>query len=145
LKLLDINIWLSLTLSGHTHHRSTREWIETVETPSSLYFCRSTQQGLLRLLTTKEVLSRYGLAPLSNVAAWKIYDQFMTDERIAFFNEPVGIQETWKELTLKKNNSPKVWMDAWLAALALRSGMQMVTTDKAFTQFSKLDVLILTS
>lgn len=33
-------------------------------------------------------------------------------------------------------------MDAWLAAFALRSGFQMITTDKAFTQFHGLDLLL---
>ncbi len=31
-------------------------------------------------------------------------------------------------------------MDAWLAAFAIGSGFQLVTIDKAFTQFTGLDV-----
>lgn len=143
MKLLDVNIWLALTFSGHTHHVAAREWVEGENRPASLYFCRATQQGLLRLLTTAEVLGNYGLPPFTNAAAWKIHEQLMADERIGFLNEPAGVEEIWKTFALKKSNSPKLWMDAWLAALAIRSGMQLVTTDKAFTQFPKLDVVVL--
>ena len=36
--------------------------------------------------------------------------------------------------------SPKLWMDAYLAAFALAGGCRMVTTDAAFKQFAGLDL-----
>jgi predicted nucleic acid-binding protein len=39
--------------------------------------------------------------------------------------------------------SPKLWMDAYLAAFALAGRYAMVTTDAAFRQFRGLDLLIL--
>jgi predicted nucleic acid-binding protein len=36
-------------------------------------------------------------------------------------------------------------MDAWLAAFALCSGFQMITTDKAFSQFKGLELLVVKS
>ena len=99
--------------------------------------------GLVRLLTTAEVLGRYGNPPLTNREAWEVYECFREDERITFANEPEGVEETWKVLAIRNTNSPKLWMDAYLAAFAIRSGFQMVTTDKAFSQFNGLDVLVL--
>jgi predicted nucleic acid-binding protein len=69
----------------------------------------------------------------------------MADERIAFANEPAGVEEAWKTLALRDTNSPKLWMDAWLAAFALCSGFQMITTDKAFSQFKGLELLVVKS
>ena len=141
MKLLDVNIWLALTLSKHTHHEAARDWLDGEGKNASLCFCRATQQGLLRLLTTAEVLGAYGNAPLTNREAWKVVERFLEDERITFEKEPEGVEKIWKTLTLRDVNSPKLWMDAWLAAFALCSGLQIVTTDKAFSQFKGLKVV----
>ena len=143
MKLLDVNIWLALTLSEHSHHHAAQAWLDAEEEKTSLYFCRATQQGLVRLLTTAEVLAGYGNPPLTNREAWEVYERFMEDERITFLHEPEGVEEIWRELAARDTNSPKLWMDAWLAALALHSGLQMVTTDKAFSQFKGLNALVL--
>lgn len=145
MKLPDVNIWLALTLSGHSHHLAARSWLDGQEALASLFFCRATQQGLVRLLTTAEVLAGYGIPPLTNREAWAVVESFMADERIAFANEPAGVEEAWKALALRDTNSPKLWMDAWLAAFALCSGFQMITTDKAFSQFKGLELLVVKS
>ncbi len=44
---------------------------------------------------------------------------------------------------MRDTASPKIWMDAYLAAFALAGGYQMVTTDAAFKQFRGLDLLLL--
>ncbi len=143
MKLPDVNIWLALALSGHTHHRATCAWLDGEEAVGSLCFCRATQLGLVRLLTTAEVLAGYGIPPLTNREAWNVIESFMEDERFAFANEPEGLEETWKTLAIRDKNSPKLWMDAYLAAFALRAGSQIITTDKAFSQFNGLDLLVL--
>ncbi len=142
MKLPDVNIWIALALSGHSHHQAARSWLDGQETLLSIYFCRAKQQGLIRLLTTAEVLSGYGLPPLTNREAWTVVESFMADERINFANEPVGVEDAWKALALRDTPSPKIWMDAWLAAFALCSGFQMITTDKAFAQFKGLELQV---
>lgn len=143
MKLPDVNIWLALALSGHSHHQVARAWLDAEAEISSLYFCRATQQGVVRLLTTAEMLAGYGNPPLTNREAWEVIESFMADERITFANEPEGLEEIWKTLAIRDTNSPKLWMDAYLAAFALQSGFQMVTTDKAFSQFNGLDLRVL--
>ncbi len=41
--------------------------------------------------------------------------------------------------------SPKLWMDAYMAAFARASGYRLVTTDAAFAQFDGLDLVLLDS
>jgi toxin-antitoxin system PIN domain toxin len=139
-KLPDVNIWLALALSGHSHHAAARDWLDEQEATASVFFCRATQQGLLRLLTTAEVMTGYGIAPCSNREAWGVYERFMADERISMAHEPVGWEDAWRAYAVRDSHSPKLWMDAGLAAFALRAGFQMVTTDKAFSQFKGLDL-----
>jgi toxin-antitoxin system PIN domain toxin len=143
--LPDTNIWLALSLSGHTHHEAAKAWLDTESARESICFCRSTQQSMLRLLTTSGVMAVYGISPLSNAAAWGIYEQFVSDDRIAFCAEPPRMNAAWKKLAARRTSSPKLWMDAYLAAFAITGGMQLVTTDKAFTQFPGLDALVISA
>jgi len=142
MKLPDLNIWLALALSGHSHHPAARAWLDGQEAADSIFFCRATQQGFVRLLTTTEVLACYGIRPRTNHEAWEVVERFMDDDRIAFAHEPGGVEDAWKSLAIRDTNSPKLWMDAWLAAFARCAGFQMVTTDKAFSQFKGLDLWV---
>ena len=142
--LCDSNVWLALALSKHVHHTAARGWLETIEQPASVLFCRATQQALLRLLTNASVLQPYGNPPLTNREAWSVYEAFLADDRIALqSDEPVGVDPLWKELAVRKTASPKLWMDAYLAAFALAGRYSMVTTDAAFRQFRGLDLTVL--
>lgn len=145
MKLPDINVWLALALSGHTHHRAAKAWLEGEDGLAGLHFCRATQQGLVRLLTTEAVLAPFGNPPLTNREAWHVYEQFAKDDRIAFAAEPAGVEAKWKSLARKTTCSPKLWMDAWLAAFAITSGWQLVTLDRGFQSFEAqgLDLLLL--
>jgi toxin-antitoxin system PIN domain toxin len=144
LQLCDSNVWLALALSGHVHHAVARRWLDAVDERSSILFCRATQQSFLRLLTNASVLAPYGNPPLPNDEAWAAYEALLADDRIVLrAEEPVGLERRWKELSLRPSASPKLWMDAYLAAFALADGCRMVTTDSAYQQFSGLDLLLL--
>lgn len=142
--LCDSNVWLALALSRHVHHRSARDWFEAVPNPQSVLFCRATQQTFLRLLTNASVLSPYGSPPLTNRQAWEACQALLGDDRIAFRSEePVGLEAVWRRFALRQTASPKLWMDAYLAAFALAGGCRMVTTDAAFGQFGGLELELL--
>jgi toxin-antitoxin system PIN domain toxin len=141
--LADTNIWLALSLSKHSFHDRARSWLDQLDASDSLCFCRSTQQSFLRLITTKAVMSPYGIEPLSNKAAWGVFDDFLSDTRIGWLDEPAGLNPRWKKLASGSNPSPKLWMDAYLAAFALVQPCRLVTTDKAFRQFKGLDPIVL--
>jgi uncharacterized protein len=142
--LCDANVWLSLSLSDHVHHEVASEWLETIEEPASILFCRATQQSLLRLLTNAAVLAPYGNRPLTNKEAWAVYEALAADDRIVLrTDEPTGVESRWKDLVVRSTASPKLWMDAYLAAFALAGGYRMVTTECGFRQFPDLDLLLM--
>jgi toxin-antitoxin system PIN domain toxin len=143
MKLPDVNIWFALSVKAHPCHTSSEAWLNEQEDADSIRFCRPTQQGFMRLLTTASVMKIYDLDPANNQTAWKVFETYCDDDRIAFADEPPGIEETWKSLALRKTSSPKLWMDAYLAAFAINSGFQLVTADKAFTQFKGLDLQLI--
>lgn len=142
--LCDSNLWLALALSKHVHHGAARTWLKTVADVRSTFFCRATQQAFLRLLTHAAVLAPYGNPPLTNRQAWHAYEALLADDRIVFrADEPAGLDVRWKQFALRGTASPKLWMDAYLAAYALAGGHRLVTTDVAFRQFRGLDLELL--
>lgn len=142
--LCDSNVWLALAVEKHVHHEPAIVWLDTIEGSASVLFCRATQQSLLRLLTSAAVLSPYDLQPLTNVQAWRAYEAFLEDDRIAFRrDEPPGLEALWTEFALRPAASTRLWMDAYLAAFARAAGCTFVTTDRAFRQFDGLDLLLL--
>jgi toxin-antitoxin system PIN domain toxin len=144
--LCDSGVWLALSIDRHTHHVAAREWMMTVVDQASVFFCRATQQSLLRLLTTATVFVEYGSPPLTNQQAWEAYDGLLADNRVEFQpQEPAGLELRWRQFAARDSSSPKLWMDAYLAAFAMAGGYQMVTTDAAFKQFEGLDLKLLGS
>jgi len=126
--LCDVNVWLALLIDHHVLAAPVRSWFETVDGPGSLLFCRTTQQSLLRLLTTPAVFAAYGSPPLDNRQAWQVYETVLADERVAYLGtEPSGLDRHLRQFTNRPTASPKLWMDAYLAAFALAGGYAMVT------------------
>ncbi len=140
--LADSNVWLALALSKHAFHASAKDWF-AAQRPGAAAFCRSTQQSLLRLLTTKAVFAPYHTPPMNNRTAWSFFESLRADERVAWLQEPAGLDAAWRRLAGASHAAPKLWMDAYLAAFAVTSDQQFVTTDRAFTQFKGLKLLVL--
>ena len=142
--LCDVNVWLAFVLTTHGHHRAVKSWFDKLGDGESLLFCRSTQQGFLRLLTTEGLLRKYGHPPLNNTDAVNLYRKIMADDRVTFeAAEPPGTEALWFQLAARNTASPKLWMDAYLAAFAMAGGHSLATFDQAFRQFDGLDLRLL--
>lgn len=74
----DINVWLALSIE-HSRQQLALDWWR--QPAGGIAFCRFTQLGLLRLLTTAGVMDG---KPLTMRQAWKTYDRFRNDERVEF-------------------------------------------------------------
>lgn len=135
MNLCDQDFWLALVLPPHEHHPVARAWWESLTTERAL-FCRSTQQGFLRLLTTAAVLEPYDLPPRTQAQAWKIYRQLASAPTCGFLSEPEGIDALWEQLSSRPAASPKLWMDSYLAAFAIQADCSLVTFDPGFRQFA---------
>lgn len=138
----DSNFWLALALSKHSFHKPVRDWFDQ-QSNGSILFCRSTQQSLLRLLTTDAVHRTYGNPAMSNSGAWTFYRDLRSDRRCGFAREPEAIEPWWKALAGRESASPKLGMDAYLAAFALSANHEFVTTDQGFKQFDGLRLILL--
>jgi toxin-antitoxin system PIN domain toxin len=103
-------------------------------------FCRLTQQGFLRLATNPKA---FDVEAVTLSDAWRMYDAFLADPRISFSGEPVGVEPLWRGYTQRQTFSPKVWNDAFLAALARAAGYELITFDQGFAQYTDLKCTVL--
>ena len=79
--LPDINVWVALHFDGHRHHHEAVEWFRSLSDDDPLVFCRHTQIGLFRLLTTDAVMCG---EPLTQMQCWAIYSRWIDSGRASF-------------------------------------------------------------
>ena len=135
----DINVWVALTYEGHAHHASASTWFTTLDADSSLFFCRFTQLGLLRLLTTEAVM---GDEVMTQPDAWAAYDRWHDDARVEFIDEPSGLEPRFRSFTRLRHPATKDWADSYLAAFAAAGQLTLVTFDQGLRAKIKSVVLI---
>jgi|ERR1700733_5471615 toxin-antitoxin system PIN domain toxin len=134
----DLNVWIALTYSKHVHYEIARRWFVALPNDAHLCFCRFTQIGFLRLVTTAAVM---GDEVLDQAAAWNLYDDWLNQGGASCVDEPSAVERVFRSLTRSNNIAPKDWADAYLAAFAIASEMQLVTFDRAFQ--GRLDNLLI--
>jgi toxin-antitoxin system PIN domain toxin len=128
----DINVWLALSYQRHIHYPSARGWFELLEDHSRACFCRFTQLGLLRLLTTAAVMGEDKV--LSQAEAWSVYDRWIQDDRVDYLEEPAGMEALFRSFAQHQLPAPKDWGDSYLYAFAQTGDLRLVTFDQALRQ-----------
>ena len=122
----DVNVWLALASSEHVHAAVARRWWKS-ET-NRIVFCRITQLGFLRLMTTAAAMDG---KPLTMASAWRVYDRLFEDDRVGFVSEPSDVESQFRKDTAHRLASPKMWNDAWLLSFAQSATGKLVTLDRA--------------
>ena len=137
----DINVWLALTLRAHDHHQVAWKWYRSLRPSEDLAFCRFTQLGLLRLLTTESVAKH---EILNQRQAWEAYDRWIERGGGVFQEEPLGLEIEFRSFADKSIPAPKEWADSYLAAFAAAGSMELVTFDRALSLRAKRSILLKT-
>jgi uncharacterized protein len=128
----DINVWLALSYQRHIHYPSARDWFEQLDDHSRVCFCRFTQLGLLRLLTTSAVMGEDEV--LSQNEAWFVYDRWIEDDRVLYLEESSALEARFRALTRNERPAPKDWGDSFLCAFAETADLRLVTFDQGLRQ-----------
>jgi uncharacterized protein len=141
LAFLDINVWLALSFSRHAHHEVANEWFASLDEDTELVFCRFTQMGFLRLVTTASVM---GADVKTQRQAWRLYDDLIRNS-VRFVEEPKTLEDSFRAFAKLNSASPKDWADSYLAAFAEEVGATLVTFDRVLSLRAKGSVLLKTS
>ena len=143
--LFDTSVWLAAIFERHPFHGIARQSLQQATLNQPAVFCRATQQSVLRLTSTAGIARTYGESPLSNRGALITLDTLQALQQVAWRDEPPGIFGLWRTLAAADSASPKVWMDAYLAAFAIAGGLRLVTLDRDYKNFvpQGLDLVLL--
>ena len=152
--LPDINVWLALAVQEHPHHQAALRYWATAQdertregaaaaragSGSRLWFCRVTMLGLVRLLCQPKAV---GPGALDTLAAWTLYAQYRALPHVGLLPEPENCDDALRALVGSGPLPPRLWADAYLAALSVSAGLRLVTFDRDFERFGLERSLIL--
>lgn len=126
--LPDLNVWLALSWANHMHSGAAWTWF-SARGENRFFFCRFTQLGLLRLLTTSAVM---GKDLLTIGEAWEVYDRWLEDSRVAIRPEAFEVDVAFRAATRPAftQSSPKVLGDSYLLAVSQVTQANLVTFDR---------------
>ena len=97
--------------------------------------------ALLRLLINVRVMGSGTLRPEQ---AWDAVGMLLDDPRIVMVDQlPQTHAKHWRDNIAKREPTPDLWTDAWLAAVAQSTHCEMVTFDRGFRSFAKLKLRLL--
>lgn len=137
--LPDVNVWLALSLPDHPHHSRARQyWFE--ESGPKVAFCRVTALAFVRLCTQPAVMAG---DPLTVAQAWHAYRAYRELPEVIFAEEPTGCESHLDAWVTESIFGPRLWTDAYLAALAVAGSFRLATFDRDFWRFPGLDLLCL--
>lgn len=134
-QLLDTNVWLASTFSAHPANKVAKQFFGELSEKNQGAFCRSTQQSFLRLITTPTIYAFYGVERINNDLAIELLKVYQRLPSVTYAEEPPQLFDRWCRLSAIKSASPKVWMDAYLAAFAISNSMTFVSFDRDFKRF----------
>jgi toxin-antitoxin system PIN domain toxin len=138
--LLDVNVWLALAIEEHPHHRAAATyWAGGVQ--AARFFCRLSAMSLVRLLMNPKLMAD---RPLTPSKAWALYRRFATLPGVAMLQEPEDLDADLGALVTPKL-PPRLFTDAYFAALAAAARVRLVTFDRDFERFDRLSVLRLST
>jgi len=126
----DWNVWLALSVAGHSHNAEARNWLHLLSGEGRLIFSRYTQVGLLRLLTNQAAM---GEQTLTLQKAWEVYERWLSDPRVEFYPEPRGLDAAFREATAPfAQQAASKWVgDCYLLAYSKESSAALATFDRA--------------
>ena len=133
--LFDSNVWIAATFTSHVFHGVARQALLAATPAEPAVFCRSTQQSFLRLASTPALLKAFGAEGLTHRDALIVLNAFLALPQVCERQEPHGLVAAWHRQACRDTPSPKVWMDAYLAAFAICGGMRLVSLDQDFKNF----------
>jgi toxin-antitoxin system PIN domain toxin len=135
--LLDTSVWLAYLFDAHPNHTAAATAVAQATPQQPAFFCRATQQSFLRLASTPALHRMYRVPGMTNEIALRLFDQLLAKASVAYREEPPGLESLWHRLARRPTASPKLWMDAYLAAFAITAGLALISLDRDFAQYER--------
>ena len=133
---VDTSVWIAGSFESHPYFPVANSFLAGPQRADTVWLARVVENSFLRLLTTAALCRGYDSPMISNPQAVEILGKWRSLPHIRCIDaEPEGTRELWLELAAIPSASPKLWMDAYLAAFAIRAGLPFATLDDDFRRF----------
>lgn len=138
--IADANVLLPVLAQGHAHQAPATTWWDGCD-DGDVALSPPVRMALLRLLSNRRVMGSSVLRPAQ---AWSVVQSLIDDPRIELLDQvPAVHDKLWHDNVVRREPSPDLWTDAWLAALAQAHDCEIVTFDRGFRSYSKLKLRLL--
>jgi uncharacterized protein len=133
--LPDVNILVYAHRADAADHRRFRDWLEElVSSPEPFGLSELVLSGFLRVATHPRIF--HPPTPLSRAVA---FCEFLRRQPNAVVIAPGPRHwQIFKDLCARVNAAGNLIADAYLAALAIESGCEWITTDRDYSRFPDL-------
>lgn len=133
--LIDVNILVYAHRADAPHHASMRKWLEDVVNGDQAYGVSDlVLSGFLRIVTHSAVFN----PPSSIEDALKFCSEVRDQPHCVHVAPGPRHWEIFTELCKTAGAKGNLVPDTYLAALALESGSEWITTDRDYSRFPKL-------
>ena len=102
--LFDSNCWLAIAHEFHGFHEAASQAIELTTAEHPACFCRSTEQSVLRLLSTAAIQATYQSPPITNEGAVRLLHEWQAEPNVTFLDEPPGTRNLGLRLANRNQN-----------------------------------------
>lgn len=126
---------MAAVFPSHPLHQAAADLLRQATASQPAVFSRLTEISFLRLATTPALLRAYGAEGQTNRDAVMMLQALLALTQVVEIPEPEGTLDVWLRLADRRSASPKVWMDAYLAAFAIAGDLRLATLDSDFAAY----------
>jgi toxin-antitoxin system PIN domain toxin len=133
--LPDVNVLVYAHREETAHHRACREWLEGILNADEAYSVSDlVLSGFVRVVTHPKVFKR----PSAIADALAFAEQVREQPNCVHVEPGSRHWEIFTRLCLETRVKGNLVPDAYLAAMAIESGCEWISTDRDFTRFKGL-------
>ena len=134
---LDTNVWVAATFPIHPSHNQAVQFLANRDHQTPAWLSPHICISWMRLITTQSTCLLYSSPTYSNQDAQAVLKKWLNQPEIQYMDtELVGTFSLWQQLSTSPFPSPKTWMDAYIAAIAIQANLPSVTFDKGFQAYT---------
>ena len=135
--LPDLNVWLALASADHSHHQQAVHYWEQ-QAAEQVLFCTVTALGLVRLVRQPKLM---GAAVMTAAEASELLQAFCRQPGVSLARSEHDGFEVFHQLLRSRDLPARLCTDAYLAAQAMANGWRLVSFDRDFARFERLQWL----
>jgi toxin-antitoxin system PIN domain toxin len=133
--MMDVNILVYAHREDAGNHKAMREWLETIVNGDQAYGISDlVLSGFLRIVTHPAIFS----PPSPMKAALEFCSEIRNQPHCVHITPGIRHWDIFTELCGTAGMKGNLVPDAYLAALAIESGSEWITTDRDYARFQKL-------